>query len=139
MKSLWFYYLQSFKDCQSRHDLYHADSIRLVLQLFYPTAYQAQQAEALPIIIVDEEQSSLSTRIIGQVAQSPNVEIQAITGNFAEAKQWVESQKADGILLLPDNSSQSLRHGETGGIGLYLSTANSFSDQTNWSGLSHIG
>src|SRR5690606_42030468 len=80
----------------------------------------AQQAEALPIIIVDEEQSNLSTRIIGQVAQSPNVEIEAITGNFAEAKQWVESQKADGILLLPDNLSQSLRHGETGGIGLYL-------------------
>jgi len=125
MKSLWFYYMQSFKDIVSHGTIFTTLILSVLFySFFYPTAYQAQQAEALPIIIVDEEQSSLSTRIIGQVAQSPNVEIQAITGNFAEAKQWVESQKADGILLLPDNLSQSLRHGETGGIGLYLSTAN---------------
>jgi len=125
MKSLWFYYLQSFKDIVSHGTIFTTLILSVLFySFFYPTAYQAQQAEALPIIIDDEEQSSLSTRIIGQVAQSPNVEIQAITGNFAEAKQWMESQKADGILLLPDNLSQSLRHGETGGIGLYLSTAN---------------
>ena len=125
MKSLWFYYLQSFKDIVSHGTIFTTLILSVLFySFFYPTAYQAQQAEALPIIIVDEEQSSLSTRIIGQVAQSPNVEIQAITGNFAEAKQWMESQKADGILLLPENLSQSLRHGETGGIGLYVSTAN---------------
>lgn len=45
----------------------------------------------------------------------------------------MESQKADGILLLPDNLSQS-EHGETGGIGLYLAQP-TFSNQTNWSGL----
>lgn len=36
----------------------------------------------------------------------------------------VREQKADGILLLPSNLTQSLRRGETGGIGLYLSTTN---------------
>src|SRR5690554_6858792 len=125
MKSLWKAYCQTFKDIISNTAIFTTLILSVLFySFFYPTAYQAQQAEALPIIIVDEEQSNLSTRIIGQVAQSPNVEIEAITGNFAEAKQWVESQKADGILLLPDNLSQSLRHGETGGIGLYLSTAN---------------
>ncbi len=126
MKSLWFCSLQSFKDIVSHGTIFTTLILSVLFySFFYPTAYQAQQAEALPIIIVDEEQSNLSTRIIGQVAQkAPMWKLQAITGNFAEAKQWVESQKADGILLLPDNLSQSLRHGETGGIGLYLSTAN---------------
>ena len=43
---------------------------------------------------------------------------------FFEAEQMVREQKADGILLLPSNLTQSLRRGETGGIGLYLSTTN---------------
>lgn len=125
MKSLWFYYLRSFKDIASHGAIFTTLILSGVFySFFYPFAYQAQQAEALPIIIVDAEQSHLSARIISQVRQSPDVEIKAITSNFAEAKTWVESQQADGILLLPDNLSQTLRHGETGGIGLYLSAAN---------------
>ena len=125
MKSLWFYYLRSFKDIASHGAIFTTLILSVLFySFFYPFAYQAQQAEALPIIIVDAEQSHLSARIIGQVRQSPDVEIKAITSNFAEAKTWVESQQADGILLLPDNLSQTLRHGETGGIGLYLSAAN---------------
>lgn len=125
MKSLWFYYLRSFKDIISHSSIFTTLIVSVLLySFFYPTAYRAQQAEALPIIIVDEEQSDLTTRIIDKVAQSPNVKIKAMTGNFSEAKQWVESQHASGILLLPENLSQSLRHGETGGIGLYLSTTN---------------
>src|SRR5690606_10382880 len=38
--------------------------------------------------------------------------------------QKLEAQQANGILLLPSNLSQSIRHGESGGIGLYLSAAN---------------
>ncbi|MCO8092584.1 ABC transporter permease, partial [Acinetobacter pseudolwoffii] len=99
MKSLWFYYLQSFKDIVSHGTIFTTLILSVLFySFFYPFAYQAQQAEALPIIIVDAEQSHLSARIIGQVHQSPNVEIKAITSNFAEAKTWVESQQADGIL-----------------------------------------
>ncbi len=74
--------------------------------------------------MVDEEQSILTNTIIGAVANSPNVEIRAVTGNFAEAENMLRSQQADGILLLPSNLSNSIRRGETGGIGLYLSAAN---------------
>lgn len=49
---------------------------------FYPTAYQAQEAQALPIVIVDEEQSAMTSAIIGQVSNSPNVKIKAVTANF---------------------------------------------------------
>lgn len=90
---------------------------------FYPTAYQAEQANQLPVVIVDEEQSVMSSRIIDAVSKSPNVQVKAITGNFTEAEMMIKQQKADGILLLPFNLSNSLSRGEEGGIGLYLSAA----------------
>ncbi len=99
---------------------------------FYPTAYKAQQAEALPIVIVDEEQSIVTNNIIQQVSLSPNVEVKAVTGNFLDAENMIKQQQADGILLLPENLSNSLRHGEVGGIGLYLSAAKLFKNQANW-------
>lgn len=125
MKSLWHAYCQTFKDIVGNSSIFTTLILSVLFySFFYPTAYQAQQAEALPMIIVDEEQSALTANIIKQVSQSPSVDIKAVTGNFAEARQSVEAQKADGILLLPSNLSQSIRHGENGGIGLYLSAAN---------------
>ncbi|WP_312308470.1 ABC transporter permease, partial [Acinetobacter variabilis] len=115
MKSLWKAYCQTFKDIISNTSIFTTLILSVLFySFFYPTAYKAEQAEALPIIIVDEEQSALTNTIISHVSQSPNVQIKAVTGNFAEAKHWVETQKADGILLLPDNLSQSIRHGENG-------------------------
>lgn len=125
MKQLWRHYCQTFKNIAADSSILTTLVLSVFLySFFYPTAYQSQQAEALPIVIADEEQSAMSAAIISQVAKSPNVEIKAITGNFAEAEQMIETQQADGILLLPENLSNSISRGETGGIGLYLSAAN---------------
>ena len=74
-------------------------------------------------MIVDEEQSILTSKIITQASNSPHIHIITVTDNFLEAEQLVKNQKAEGILLLPENLTNSLKHGEMGGIGLYLSTA----------------
>ncbi|ANF82196.1 multidrug ABC transporter permease [Acinetobacter sp. NCu2D-2] len=125
MKTVWLAYVKTFKDIVSNTSIFTTLILSVIFySFFYPTAYEAQQAEALPIIIVDEEQSALTATIIQHVSQSPNVDIKTVTGNFSEAKALIESQQADGILLLPSNLSQSIRHGENGGIGLYLSAAN---------------
>ena len=125
MKKLWSAYCTSLKDIVSHGSIFTTLILSVIFySFFYPTAYQAQQAEALPIIIVDQEQSALTASIIQQASKSPNVNIKAVTNNFLEAQHWVSTQKADAILLLPDNLSQAIRHGEEGGIGLYLSAAN---------------
>ncbi len=86
--------------------------------VFYPTAYKAQQAEALPIVIVDEEQSIVTNNIIQQVSLSPNVEVKAVTGNFLDAENMIKQQQADGILLLPENlSNQSSAWRSRWGLG----------------------
>lgn len=86
MKQFFQYYCQTFKDIFANSSILTTLILSVLMySFFYPTAYQAQQAQALPIIIVDEEQSALTSTIIGQVTQSPNVEVKAVIGNFAEA------------------------------------------------------
>lgn len=117
-------YLQTFKNIAKNQSVLTTLVLSVLLySFFYPTAYKGQNAESIPIVIVDQEQSALTNTIITEVAKSPNVEIKTITSNFLEAESLLQQQKADGILLLPDNLSQSIRQGETGGIGIYLSTA----------------
>ncbi|CAB1215394.1 ABC transporter permease [Acinetobacter bouvetii] len=125
MKQWWHYYGKTFQDILANQSILTTLILSVFLySFFYPTAYKAQQAESIPIVIVDEEQSIVTNQIITAVAKSPNVEIKTVTGNFAEAEAMIKQQQADGILLLPNNLSNSIRRGETGGVGLYLSAAN---------------
>ncbi|ENV34143.1 ABC transporter permease [Acinetobacter gerneri] len=123
-KQFFSYYLQTFKNIFSNSSILTTMILSVFLySFFYPIAYKGEKAENIPIVIVDEEKSQLSNQVISAVEKSPNVKIQAITSNFLEAKQLIREQKAQVILLLPDNLSQSIRRGESGGIGLYLSSA----------------
>lgn len=120
-----YFYRKTFQDIVKNNSILTTLILSVFLySFFYPIAYKGQQATALPIIIVDEEQSIASRKIIQAVTQSPNVEIEAITTNFAEAEALIKAQHADGILLLPYNLSNSISRGENGGIGLYLSASN---------------
>ena len=123
-KDFLYFYFKTFKDIVRNSSIFTTLVLSVILySFFYPTAYKAEHAESLPIVIVDEEQSLITSKIIGEVSKSPNLKIKAVTGNFAEAEMIVKTQQADGILLLPENLSNSVRRGEVGGVGLYLSTA----------------
>ena len=125
MNRIWAAYTETFKTIVTHSTLLTTLILSVLFySVFYPVAYQAEHAESLPIIVVDEEHSVLTQSIIHHVAKSPNVEIRRVTISFLEAQQQVENQQAAGILLLPENLSQSIRHGEPGGIGLYLSATN---------------
>ena len=45
------------------------------------------------------------------------LKLESCDGNFLDAENMIKQQQTDGILLLPENLSNSLRHGEVGGIG----------------------
>ena len=124
MKSFFYYYRQTFKNIFSNSSVFTTlIAATLLYSFFYPTAYKAQSAANIPIVIVDEEHSILSSNIIGQATNSPHIHITAVTDSFLEAQQLVKNQKAEGILLLPNNLTSNLKHGDMEGIGLYLSTA----------------
>lgn len=131
MKKFLKYYLKTFKDIVSREPIFTTIILSVFFySIFYPIAYKSQQPESLPIVIVDEEHSSITNDIINSVYSSPQVKIIEITDNFLEAKQMIKEEKAEGILLLPENLSNSLHRGEPGGVGLYLSASNLLASKT---------
>ncbi|SDC05962.1 ABC transporter permease [Acinetobacter boissieri] len=125
MKSFFFYFLKTFKDIKRFSAVFTTLVLGAILYgFFYPTAYKAQQAEDLPIIIVDQDQSALSHQIINTIQSNPNIRIAHVTSNFLEAQQQVQTQKADAILLLPEHlSSDLLADPKNTGVGLYISSA----------------
>ncbi|OTG87632.1 multidrug ABC transporter permease [Acinetobacter sp. ANC 4558] len=136
MREFFKYYGETFKNIVKSEPIVSTLILSIFFySFFYPTAYEAQQPKNLPIVIVDEENSVTTSKIIDAVYLSPNIHVKAITGNFAEAKKLVQEEKADGILLLPDNLSNSLRRGEIGGVGFYLSAANLLASKTIGAGL----
>ena len=105
MKSFLHYYLKTFKDIFANQSILTTLILSVIFySVFYPTAYKAQQAEALPIVIVDEEQSIVTNNIIQQVSLSPNVEVKAVTGNFLDAENMIKQQQ-DWLWLLDQNKN----------------------------------
>ena len=99
-------YIQTFKNIAGNFSILTTMILSVIFySFFYPIAYQSQTTEQLPIVIVDEEQSILTTQLITAISNSPNVSIIDISHNFEEAKYLVQTQKADGILLLPEHLS----------------------------------
>ncbi|MFE1727147.1 ABC transporter permease, partial [Acinetobacter baumannii] len=88
MKEFLKAYVQTFKDIVSNSSVFTTLILSVILySFFYPTAYKAERAESIPIVIVDEEQSLLTSQVIGQTANSPHVKIVDVTANFLEAEQ----------------------------------------------------
>ncbi|MFH3639543.1 ABC transporter permease, partial [Acinetobacter baumannii] len=82
MKEFLKAYAQTFKDIVGNSSVFTTLILSVILySFFYPTAYKAERAESIPIVVVDEEQSLLSSQIIGQASNSPHVKIVNVTAN----------------------------------------------------------
>ena len=90
-------YIQTFKNIAGNFSILTTMILSVIFySFFYPIAYQSQTAEQLPIVIVDKEQSVLTTQLITAISNSPNVSIIDISHNFEEAKYLVQTQNAAG-------------------------------------------
>lgn len=115
--------IKVFKDILTNHAI--ATTLVLgpiIYGFFYPTAYEGQQVEHLPIVIVDEDQSPLTQQIVRTIEQNPNLNLYKVTSNFSEAITLVQQQHVDAIVLLPSHFSSRLDQ-KSNGIGLYFSGA----------------
>ena len=63
MKSFCFYYIQTFKNIVANSSVFTTLIAAVIMySFFYPTAYKAQSAADIPIVIVDQEQSILTSK-----------------------------------------------------------------------------
>jgi ABC-2 type transport system permease protein len=84
-----------------------------------PFAHQV--VRGLPIVLVDQENSTLTRRIARDLSATRQVEIVAEAPSLTIAEEMVRDRRADGILLLPEDLSRSLRtEAPPAGVGIWI-------------------
>ena len=122
MKSFLSAYLQTFKDIIANSAILLTIFTSVIIYtFFYPTAYKAQHAESLPIVIVDEDNSAFTNRMISIVSSSPDLDVKTVTSDFSKAKEMVQNEEAAAIVYLPYNLTQGIRNQASSGIVILVS------------------
>ena len=88
---------------------------------YYPAPYEHQSAQALPLVVVEGDNSALSRQLIHDLGSVRAVTIEAVLPDMASARAAVAARNAEGILLLSDNlSGEALTARESAGVGLWI-------------------
>lgn len=95
----------------------------ILVPLFYPLVYSyvysREVLHEVPVVVVDQDHSSLSREYIRNVDATPDVEIVAQCADIEEARMALKLNDAYGIIYIPETFSRDLAHGEQTNITLF--------------------
>ncbi|MCK5820185.1 MAG: ABC transporter permease [Psychromonas sp.] len=80
--------------------------------MLYPSPYLTGVPTKQTIVIIDHDQTSLSHQIIRDTNASPKIKVVAKVGSIQQAKKMIESGKARGFLIIPNNFKHNLLLGQ---------------------------
>ena len=93
----------------------------LLYAFYYPAPYGHQTARALPLVVVDQDDSDLSRAIVTRLDDTRAVQVVARTGDMAQARRLVQARRAEAILLLPRGGADAIvAQRGAGGMALWL-------------------
>jgi ABC-2 type transport system permease protein len=96
----------------------------LFYAFYYPAPYSQQQAIALPLVAVDQDQTPLSRAIVRGLGDTQSVRIVEQAPDMAAARQAVRERRADGILYLSRGlTTAALDHRPGAGAALIVNGA----------------
>lgn len=80
----------------------------LFYSILYPLPYLNQVPTEQQLVVIDHDQSSLSRKLIRDANASPKIKVIAQLGSIDEAKQWIETGRAHGLLVIPTHFRRDL-------------------------------
>jgi ABC-2 type transport system permease protein len=84
----------------------------LLYAFFYPWPYSRQAVVQIPVMVVDQDQSSLSRQITRLAGASPRLALVGVTANEAEAQDALWRGDIEGYALFPANLKRHVVRGE---------------------------
>ena len=84
----------------------------LFYSVLYPLPYLHQVPTEQNIVVVDHDHSSLSRRVIRHADASAKIRVQAVLPSVDEAKLWITSGEAHGLLVIPEGFRRNLLLGK---------------------------
>ena len=82
--------------------------VMLLSTFFFLTLMRGGTAENMPIAVVDNDQTSISRRLIHEMQSTPSVDIQLVTNSYPEAREAMQRGKIYGIFVIPEDFYSNL-------------------------------
>ncbi len=103
-------------------------TITLILPLFtfflFTSFFDAGVARKLPVVLVDQDHTQLSRKLIRAIEATPSVEIFKEVQTLDQAKLEIEDWNCYAVVYIPDNFQKNTLRGEAPGIVLYYNNIN---------------
>jgi ABC-2 type transport system permease protein len=91
----------------------------IIYPLLYSITYQPEVLTDAPIAIIDEDNSALSRNFIRMMDATPEVSIYSAAMDISDAQNMFYSGDVAGILLIPEDFSQSISKGIQAHVSVY--------------------
>jgi ABC-2 type transport system permease protein len=91
----------------------------VIYSLFYPLPYLPQVLREVPVTVVDQDQTSLSRRLIRMVAASELIQLVEPAADLAEAETRMRAGSVGGVLVIPADFQRAVLRGERAVVGAY--------------------
>ena len=93
--------------------------VPLMYPLLYSYIYTNEVVRDVPVVVVDENNSSLSRDIIRKMDATPDVSVIARCNNMEEAQEYLKQQKAYGIVRIHPEFTNDLAANRQTPLGVY--------------------
>lgn len=92
--------------------------VPIIYPLLYGSIYNTEHVEHVPMVVVNEDNSSVSREYVRRIDASPDVRVVASLSSQQEAQDFFERQEAYGCLVIPSDFARDLARGEQATVTL---------------------
>jgi ABC-2 type transport system permease protein len=86
---------------------------------FYPMPYLSQVLKHVPVIVVDQDQSDLSRKLVRLIDADELTHVAGEASSLPEAESLVRAGRAGGVILIPAEFDRKIRRGDQAYIAAY--------------------
>lgn len=90
-----------------------------IYPVLYLLAYENELVKEVPVVVVDNDDSELSRKLISMLDATDEVEIAYKVTNFNDAKQLFDESKVYGVINIPDNFDDNIYQSITATVSVY--------------------
>ena len=103
--------------------LFASVGVMLLSTFFFLTLMKGGAAEQMPMAVVDQDQTTISRRLIHEMQATPSVDIQLITNSYSEARDAMQKGKIYGIFVIREGFYRDLVSFKRPQIDFYVTNA----------------
>lgn len=91
----------------------------VIYAAFYPVPYRAEVLKEVPVLLVDEDQSDTSRKLVRMLNAHELLDVAGDAASMAEAERRVQAGQAGGVIAIPSGFEKRIRRGEQATVAAY--------------------